>query len=161
MKPTEVRHLVAPFLIAAVLAHLAVRLTYGSLPPLPLLAGITLLVLAAAELVLAQSLRARIQRRPGTRPVQPLVAARAVALAKASSLAGAVMGGVWAGLLGFLLPRQAWLAAAADDLPSAVVGLLSALALVAAGLWLEHCCRTPTDDDRERGRHGRSGRGPG
>ena len=44
-----------------------------------------------------QALRARIRREPGTTPVQPLVAARAVLVAKASSVAGAVVAGAWLG----------------------------------------------------------------
>ena len=51
-------------------------------------------------------------RRPGTRPVQPLVAARAVLVAKASALAGAIMAGAWAGLLAYVLPRSGDVAAA-------------------------------------------------
>ncbi len=150
MNALGARQLVPPTLLVALLAYLGARLAYAALPALPLLAGVTLLVLAAAEAVLALGLRARIERRPGTRPVQPLVAARAVALAQASALAGAVMGGLWLGLLGYLLPLRADLAAAAEDTPAAAVGLASAVALVAAALWLQHCCRVPPEDDDRR-----------
>ena len=149
MTPTNWRELASTFAVVAVVAHLLTRLSYGVLPPLPALAGITLLVLALIELVLGFSLKARIERRPGTRPVQPLVAARAVALAKASAWGGTVMAAVWAGLLGYLLPRLSELSAAADDTPGAVVGLVSAAALVAAALWLQHCCRAPRDSDQD------------
>jgi hypothetical protein len=147
VKPTGWRELLPTFLVVTVVAYLTTRISYGVLPPLPLFAGITLLLLAIIETILGYSLKARIERRPGTQPVQPLVAARAVALAKASAVAGALMAGVWAGLLGYLLPRYGQLAAAADDTPSAVLGLVCALALVAAALWLQHCCRAPTDSD--------------
>ncbi len=147
MKPTSVRELLPLFLVAGVAAFLLVRVTYAALPPLPVLGGVTLLVLAIAEVILGRALKARIDRRAGTKPVQPLVAARAVALAKASALAGALMAGLWAGLLVYLLPRRADLVAAAEDTPAAVLGLVSAAALVAAALWLQHCCRTPLDDD--------------
>ena len=123
-----------------------VRLSYGSLPGFPLLAGATLGVLGIAEALAGNALRARIQRRPGARPVQPLVAARAVLVAKASALAGAIMAGVWAGLLVYVLPRSADVIAAAADALAGGVGLLCALGLVAGALWLEHCCRTPDDD---------------
>lgn len=147
MKPTSIRDLLSIFVVVAVVGYLLTTIGYGVLPPLPALAGITLLVLAALELILAYALKARIERKPGTRPVEPLVAARAVALAKASALAGTVMAGLWTGLLVFVLLKRTELAAAAADTPSAAIGLLSALALVAAGLWLEHCCRTPLDSD--------------
>jgi hypothetical protein len=147
MKPIGARELLPLFGIITVAAYATMPSLYPALPPLPLLGGVTLLVLAGAEVVLAQALRARIQRRPGARPVQPLVAARAVSLAQASALAGAVMAGIWLGTLGYLLPRRAELAAVAQDTPAAVVGLISAAALVAAALWLQHCCRAPPSDD--------------
>lgn len=127
--------------------YLLLRSTYGQLPPLPQLAGTTLLAFAVVEAALGASLRARIQRRPGTRPVQPLTAAKAVALAKASSLAGAITLGAWLGVLGYVLPLRAQLPPAASDSITAVIGAVCAAALVASGLWLEHCCRTPNFPD--------------
>ena len=138
-------------LVAAVAAGLVVNLllgaAYGDLPPLPLFAGVTLLLLGIAEVVLALVLRARIRRRRGGPPVDALTAARALALAKASSLAGALVGGAWAGVLAYVVPRADDIPAAASDTPSAVVGLLGAAVLVGAALWLEYCCRTPDDDE--------------
>jgi len=140
---TRSRDLAAVAIIAGILAHLLLRLSYDTLPPLPVLSGSTLVVIAVVEVVLAFSLRARIQRRPGARPVQPLTAARAVALAKASSVLGALMFGAWAGLLIFVIPVRDSFPAASNDLVAAVVGMISALLLTAAALWLEHCCKTP------------------
>jgi hypothetical protein len=150
---TRPRDLFAVAVITALAINLLVRLSYGSLPPLPLLGGATLGVLGIAEAVGGSMLRARIRRRPGTQPVQPLVAARAVLLAKASSLAGAIMAGVWAGVLGYVLPRAGDITAAGSDSVAAVVGLVCALGLVAGALWLEHCCRTPDDPEDERNGH--------
>jgi hypothetical protein len=89
--------------------------------------------------------------------VQPLVAARAVLVARASALAGAVMTGVWAGLLAYVAPRSGDVAAAAGDTTAAALGVVGAVVLVGGGLWLQHCCRTPDDpegpedaDDRRR-----------
>jgi Protein of unknown function (DUF3180) len=143
--PTRPRDLVLPALVTAVVAHLLVRLTYGSLPTFPVPAAVPLAVLGAAEAIGGTMLRARIRHRPGTRPVQPLVAARAVLVARASALAGAIMVGAWAGLLGYVAPRSADIAAAAGDTVAATVGVVGALALVAGALWLQHCCRTPDD----------------
>jgi hypothetical protein len=157
VKPTSIRDLLAILVVLGVIGYLMTTLVYGVLPPLPAPAGITLLVLAALEVILAFALKARIDGKPGTRPVDPLVAARAVALAKASAVAGAVLAGLWAGFTVFVLARHTEIAAAADDVPGAVIGLVSALALTGAALWLEHCCRTPIDsdsdpDDRRRDR---------
>lgn len=148
MTPTRPRDLLAVALVVAVLANLGVRLSYASLPGLPLLAGVTLGVLGSAEALGGHALRARIRHEPGTTPVQPLVAARAVLLAKASSLGGAVVAGAWAGLVVFVAPRSAAVPAARADLATSVVGLVSALVLVGGALWLEYCCRTPDDPDQ-------------
>ncbi len=145
MTPTRPRDLLAVGLVVAVLANLAVRLTYGSLPGFPLLGGVTLAVLGVAEAIAGRALRARIRREPGTTPVQPLVAARAVLLAKASSVAGAVVGGAWLGLLVFTAPQAGTIQAAGSDTAAAAVGLACALVLVGGALWLEYCCRTPDD----------------
>ncbi|HTK64770.1 MAG TPA: DUF3180 domain-containing protein [Pseudonocardia sp.] len=141
------KELLTVFAVLAVLGNLGSGLLYSSMPPFPTLAGLPLLVLAIAEVIMARGLRAWVQRRPGARPVKPLTAARALALAQASALAGAIMAGMWLGLLGYLLPRRDELAAAADDTPSAVVGVVCAAALAVAALWLQHCCRTPPEDD--------------
>ncbi|TCP56728.1 uncharacterized protein DUF3180 [Tamaricihabitans halophyticus] len=144
---TRPRDLVGAGLVGLVLGYLLLQLIYAQLPGLPLFAGVTLGVLALAEFVFAFQLRARIHEG---RMVQPLTAARAVALAKASSLLGAIMLGVWLGVLGYLLPRSGDLIAAQDDTPSAVIGLLCAGLLIGAALWLEHCCRTPKDRRQDK-----------
>jgi len=144
---TRARDLLAAGAVAAVLANLLLRLSYGDVPALPRPAGTTLLAFAIAEVVLGNMLRARIRHRPGTRPVQALTAAKAVVLAKASSLAGAITGGAWLGALGYVLPLRSQLPSAASDTAAAVIGAVCAGALVAAALWLEHCCRTPEGPD--------------
>ena len=107
---------------------------------------LVLAVLAVAEGLLAQNTGARIQRKPGTPPVEPLAVARYVALAKASSLVGAISAGFSAGLVAWLAmePTQA----AHDDLRPAVGGLVAALVLVGAALWLERSCRIPERPDK-------------
>ncbi|WP_232661564.1 DUF3180 domain-containing protein [Pseudonocardia sp. TRM90224] len=145
MTPTRPRDLLAAGLLALLVANILVRMTYGSLPSIPLFAGATLGVLGIAELLGGNSLRARIKRKPGTNPIQPLVAARAVVVAKASAMAGAIVAGAWAGLLAHVLPNSATVTAAASDTASALVGLVSALVLVGGALWLERCCRAPEE----------------
>jgi hypothetical protein len=119
---------------------------YYAMPALPWLPIIVVGALAVAEFFLAQNTAARVQRRPGAPPVNALAVARYAVLAKASSLAGALSAGFSAGLL-------AWLAleptkAARDDVPAALAGVIVALALVGAALWLERACRVPDQPDR-------------
>jgi hypothetical protein len=144
---TRVRDLVLTGLVAAALVYLLVRVLYGQMPPLPTFAGVTLLVLAVLEAGFGFALRSRI-RNPN-RQVQALTAARAVALAKASSILGAIMFGTWLAILAYVLPRRGEITAAADDLPSTVVGVTCAALLIAAALYLEWCCRTPRDQDNQ------------
>jgi Protein of unknown function (DUF3180) len=148
---TKPRDLVIAGLVVAVVLYLVMRSAYGSLPPLPTLAGLTLVVIAVIDLILAFSLRSRI-RGKGGRPVEALTAARAVALAKASSLLGAIMLGAWVGVFAYVFPKRTNIVAAANDTTSAIIGALCAAALIAAGLWLEHCCRTPDDPDEPKDR---------
>jgi hypothetical protein len=145
--PTRVRDLAACAVVTALLAWLALREWYGELPRLTWFLPLSPALLALAETIAGGQLRARIRRRPGARPVQPLVAARSLALAKASALVGAVTAGLWAGLLLYVLPRLGYLAAASGDALTGAVGVAAALSLVGAALWLEFCCRTPEPPD--------------
>ncbi|MHA6802062.1 DUF3180 domain-containing protein [Salinifilum ghardaiensis] len=149
MTYTQARHLVLAGAIAAIVVFGLVRVSYGSLPPLPLFAGATLLVVAAVDLGVAFTLGGRIQRREARGPEDALTAARALALAKASSAAGAVMSGVWVGMLGYLVPQASSVAEARSDSGAAVVGLISALLLLGAGLFLERRLRNP-DEPQDR-----------
>ena len=144
---TRARDLIAAAVVAGMLVNLVLQLSYGAVPTLPQPAGTSLLIFAIAEGLLGNALRARIRQRPGSRPVQALAAAKAVVLAKASSLAGAITGGAWLGVLAHVLPLRSQLASAASDTIDASIGAVCAAALVAAALWLEHCCRTPEDPD--------------
>jgi hypothetical protein len=144
---TRPRELAVAGVIGLALFYALFQMAYGSFPQLPLFVGATLFVLALAEVVQAFSVRSKIRER---RVVNAIAVARTVALAKASSLAGAVMFGGWLGIGLYLLPRRTELMAASHDLRSAVIGAFSAAALIAAGLWLEHCCRAPQRRDQDR-----------
>ncbi|GAA4535649.1 DUF3180 domain-containing protein [Pseudonocardia xishanensis] len=147
MTTTRPRDLLLAFVVAGVVGNLLVLLTYGTLPSFPAPAGATLGVLGLAEAAAGWVLKGRVDRRPGSKPVEPLVAARAVLVAKASALGGALVAGLWAGLLLYVAPRAGSVTAAASDTVAAVVGLVCALVLVAGALWLEHCCRAPDDPE--------------
>lgn len=149
MTITRSRDLVVAGLLAAVIVYGVAQVGYGALPPLPVAAGATLLAIAVIDGALAIVMRPRVHRRPGVEPPDPMMATRLVALAKASSLAGAIMFGVWSGLLAFLLPMYANVQAARSDTTAAVVGLISAGCLVAAGLWLEYSLRNPDEPEED------------
>ncbi len=144
---TQSRHLIAAGLIAAVIAYLGVQIGYGGLQRVPTLAGATLLLVAIVDGVLALTMGPRVRRKQDIERVDSLTAARAVALAKASSMTGAIMAGVWLGFLAYLLPIRSTVEAANADTVAAVVGLVSALVLIGAGLWLEYVLRNPDEPD--------------
>jgi uncharacterized protein DUF3180 len=147
---TRIRDLAAYAVAVTGITWLAMRQWYGDLPDLNWFVPLSLLLLAIAETLAANQLRDRIRRRPGALPVQPLVAARMFALAKASAVVGAFVFGIWAGLLLYTVPRIDQLAAAKSDTLTGAVGVVAAVALVAAALWLEFSCRAPTPPDSDR-----------
>jgi hypothetical protein len=81
--------------------------------------------------------------------VDPLAVARYVVLAKASSPAGAIFTGLYGGVLAWLLVRLD-LTHARADVPPTATGLVAALALVGAALWLERSCRVPKPPEEDK-----------
>jgi hypothetical protein len=151
LHPTNPATLLVAGLGTAALAWVFIGNYYGNFPAIPWLPAATLLALAAIEAVLARSTKSRIERHPGALPVDPLAVARYVVLAKASSLAASIFAGFYAGVLIWLLTQRAENSHAAADTAPTATGLGAALALVAAALWLERCCRVPKrpeDDDQ-------------
>lgn len=149
MKPTRIHELALIVVTVGLIAWIIVGRVYSDLPQLQWFVPLSLPLLGFLEAMLGWELRARIQHRRGARLVEPIAAARAVALAKASAIVGAVMLGVWSGLLGYVVPRRDTLVAAQDDSTVAFVGAGGALVLIAAALWLEYCCRAPKPPEEE------------
>jgi hypothetical protein len=148
MGPTRKRDLTASVVAAAVLGYLLVVGLYRWFPPITVLTGISLLAVAIAEALWARYVRTKIadgEIGDGPGWLHPLAVARSLMVAKASAWVGAVMLGWWVGVLVYILPRRSWLRAAAEDTSGAVVAAVSALALVVAALWLQHCCKSPQD----------------
>ena len=114
-------------------------------PALPSTVPIGLLFVTLGILVSALGLRRRLRGDPGTRPIDPLAAARMVALAKASAHAGALLAGLYAGIAIFLLPSAGGLLR--GRLGLAAVSALAALGLAGAGLLLERVTRVDPPDD--------------
>lgn len=144
MRPTRIGELVVEAFAAALATWLILHAVYSSLPALPRTAPFALFAGAYGEWLLATNLRARLTGKPGTRPVPPLLAVRAAALAKASSVVGAVAAGVWLGVLVFVVPALD-VAAHRRDALTAGIGLAAAVAFLVTGLRLERVCRVPED----------------
>ncbi|GAA1138500.1 hypothetical protein GCM10009651_23160 [Microbacterium natoriense] len=127
----------AGFLVDQVLTAMG-RVTFTPSLLLPVL----LVIVGAAALALAWPVRRSV--RTGVR-IDPFRATRAVTLARASSLLGAIMAGFGAGLLVFLLSRPI------DPQVGSTVAMIaliaSAVVLVIASLIAEQFCTLPKDPD--------------
>jgi hypothetical protein len=143
--PTRVWILVAVGAGCAAASWLALRVVYSALPPLPWTGVPALLLLAIAEGWSGRSLRDRLRGRVGSKPIVPIAVARMAALAKASSLAAALVAGLSAGFLIYVLGSLDKPTPRSDAL-TAVSTLAAAVLLAAAALYLERGCRVRVDD---------------
>src|SRR5215467_10760619 len=146
MRPTRARTLVLIAVVCAAGMWLLLRQVYTSLPLLPWSGVPALALLAIAEAICGRSVRARLRGR-GT-PIPPIAVARLAVLAKASSLAGAAIGGVAAGFLIYVLGSVDKSSAYRSDSFASGATLGAAALLVAAALYLEYGCRVPTNRDQ-------------
>ena len=149
MQPTKPWSLLAIAAISAAVAWIVVKFTFSSLAPLPWTAVPALILLAIGEFGFARNIGPRLHGQPGAKPIQPMAVPRVVALAKASSVAGAAIGGLALGFLIYAIPLIDKPVPGHDALASAVT-MLAAIALVLAALYLERACKAPEppeDDD--------------
>jgi hypothetical protein len=164
MTPVRRRDLVVAAVGLAVASWLLIRAYYGSVPPLHWYIPVPLGVIALAEALGARTLGSRLEAeraarsgrnrqdpRRGSpasvRPVEPLLVARVVVLAQASAWVGAVFTGIWAGVLAYAAPQISRLEAARGDTVTASLGILFAVTLALAALWLESVCRVPPNEE--------------
>lgn len=148
MGPTRKRDLAGGVLVVAIVGYLLVGVLYRWFPPLTIWTGLSLLAVAIIEAGWAFYVRAKINDGEigvGAGRLHPLAVARSVVIAKASAWVGATVAGWWIGVLVYLLPRRGELRVAGEDTPGAAVAAVSALALVVAAVWLQHCCKSPEE----------------
>ena len=177
MKPTRISTLVIIAVVCAAAGWLLLRAVYAKLPPLPWTGVPALLIAAAAEAWTGRDLRARIAgpRRGsgqgagrgsgqgagrgsgqgadrGLKPPAPLFVSRMVALAKASSVAAAIIAGFTAGF-DFYLAGSLNASTPRQDALTAVITFVAAVLLGWAALYLENSCRVPEDPDAPQPDH--------
>ena len=145
MKPTRISTLVIIAVVCAAAGWLLLRSVYSKLPPLPWTGVPALLIAAVAEAWTGRDLKARISgRRQGLKPVAPLFVTRMVALAKATSVAAAIIAGFTAGF-DFYLAGSLNASTPREDALTAVITFVAAVLLGCAALYLENSCRVPAD----------------
>ena len=144
--------LLLALLVAAAMGYVLAETSYSDLPPLPPLAPVSLGLLAIVEGLMAAIVRSKVRgKRPSGRPMHPLQIARAAVLAKASSLGGAVVGGVYGGIFVWTFARRGDVATYGEDARVSGLAALAALVLIVTALLLERACRTPSPPTEEAG----------
>jgi len=160
VKPTRISTLVIIAVVCAAAGWLLLRAVYAKLPPLPWTGVPALLIAAVAEAWTGRDLKARISARRGSgqgagrglKPVAPLFVSRMVALAKASSVAAAIIAGFTAGF-DFYLAGSLNASTPRQDALTAVITFVAAVLLGWAALYLENSCRVPEDPDAPQPDH--------
>ena len=153
MKPTRISTLVIIAVVCAAAGWLLLRSVYAKLPPLPWTGVPALLIAAVAEAWTGRDLKARISgRRQGLKPVAPLFVTRMVALAKATSVAAAIIAGFTAGF-DFYLAGSLNASTPREDALTAAITFVAAVVLACAALYLENSCRVPEDPDAAQADH--------
>jgi Protein of unknown function (DUF3180) len=153
VKPTRISTLVIIAVVCAAAGWLLLRSVYAKLPPLPWTGVPALLIAAAAEAWTGRDLKARISgRRQGLKPVAPLFVTRMVALAKATSVAAAIIAGFSAGF-DIYLAGSLNASTPREDALTAVITFVAAVVLACAALYLENSCRVPEDPDAPQPDH--------
>lgn len=146
MKRTRISTVVSFLVVAAVAgfafdATLAATMHPVASPAITL--GLVLLAIAAIVISLAVPVF-RVARGRTRAPIDAYYATRVVLIAKASSLAGAILGGFTAGMLVYTLTRG--VAVEASALVTTIVAVVGGLVLLVAGLVAEFMCTVPPDD---------------
>jgi len=148
MEPTRLRLLVALAVLAGAVGWAAAKLVdaYANRTlPVPWTMAVAMAMLALALALWARGTKARLSGREGTKPMDPIVAARTAALALAGSRTGALVAGFYLGVGIALVPDWS-VPAVRDRIVVALVTVGFAVLVVAAAIWLERICRIPPDD---------------
>jgi peptidoglycan/LPS O-acetylase OafA/YrhL len=116
----------------------------GTPPPLPWTTALGTLILGAGVVAAGLPVRRWVAGRR-ERPLDPLLAARTVVLAKAAAYGGALLTGWYAGQALILLPDP--VEVRRTRLVVAGICTLVAIALAGCGLLVQRWCRVPPSDD--------------
>lgn len=152
MRPTRWTDTAAIIVGFAVVAFALLSFSYDDLPTVPRTLLITLGLLALVGISTYTSLRARLERRAGAKPITPLQTARYAPFGKALSAVGAALVGSLLGLLAIVV-GDLDLAAHRSDAITAGIGLVPAILTLLSGLGIERLLRVPPSadpDEQER-----------
>lgn len=146
MKRTRVTTLVVLGIVGAAagaLVELALVAAGRPIVNLPVTLAVALAVIGGIVVTMAVPIR-RMTRATTAPRVDPFYATRILMLAKACAYTGALVAGVGAGVLAYLLTRSV---IGVGSVTQAIAAIAGAGVLLAGGLVAEHMCRVPPDDD--------------
>lgn len=128
---------------AGALVELALVAAGRPIVNLPITLAVALAVIGGIVVTMAVPIR-RMTRATTAPRVDPFYATRILMLAKACAYTGALVAGVGAGVLAYLLTRSV---IGVGSVTQAIAAIAGAGVLLAGGLVAEHMCRVPPDDD--------------
>ncbi|HAT1151338.1 TPA: DUF3180 domain-containing protein [Corynebacterium striatum] len=149
MKRTSIGWLVGTGLFVAAAAAILTTRFYGSMLAIPATVSISLWAMALVCAFLTWKVRSAKEDEHGIgldkSQLNPLTIAQFLLVGKASAWTGAIVGGAYAGMLVYVLPRAGELVAASSDLAGVLTSALGGMALSVAGVVLERHCEVPPD----------------
>lgn len=150
LRPTNPAALVVGALVAAAVGWLIIANDYGSFPTITWIPALLFAGLGLLEIIAAAGTKARVDRKPGAAPVEPLTVVRYVVLAKASSLAAAIFVGFFVAVVLWLLGQPHGAGShPATDLPPSFGAFGGGVLLLTGALLLERACRVPPQPDED------------
>lgn len=149
MTATNWRTLAVWALAGAVAGWFVARVVFvgrGEVASVPFSAAAVLAAAGVGLIFTAIRTRARLERKPGTKPLPPLVAARLAALGLAASRVGAVVAGAYTGYALFLV-ADLTTSYRKDVALRCGLCVLGAVVVVIGALLLERALRLPEDSE--------------
>ena len=124
---------------------LEIALTASGAPAavLPYTLAVALIVIGALVIAFALPVRRAVRDR-ARQGIDPFYATRVVVLAKATSIAGALIGGAAVGILVFFLTRP--VIAGTGSIFQSIAAAVGAVVLLTCGLVAEYMCSLPPDE---------------
>lgn len=145
MTPTKIWSLVWTGLFCAAAAAILTWGFYERMVEIPVTVSVTLWAIAILCLVLGRRVRQHLEDGSigmDRSQLNPVTAARWLVIGRAAAWTGAIVGGAYLGIAGFVIPQSGILDAAANDVPGVLASSLGGIAASAAGVYLERGCIT-------------------
>ncbi|MDO5032260.1 DUF3180 domain-containing protein [Corynebacterium sp.] len=151
MTRTSIGWLVSTGLFVAAAAAILTTRFYGSMIAIPATVSVSLWAVTVVCVFLTIKVRSAKEDGHGigldSSQLNPMTIAQFMLVGKASAWTGTIVGGAYAGMAVYVVPKASELVAAASDLTGVVTSALGGLAMAIAGVVLERHCEVPPPSD--------------